>query len=406
MNYPLPAPLVISPRQAAKIVLLSQGIHQQQQLGRGKVATQKAIEKLGYVQIDSICVVQRAHHHCLWNRVTNYQPEHIEQLLADRLIFEYWTHAAAYLPMSDYRFSLPRKNAIARGDKHWFDKDVKLAALVLTRIESEGPLQAKDFEDNRRSNTGWWDWKPAKKALEQLFMEGKLMVIKRQGFQKVYELTERVLPAGVDTRLPSDDEYVQFLISRFLSAQGIATVEQIGYLLKGLKLAIKSRCRNMLQSGQLMRVTVGATTYFALPCLEQLLEIRLSATQVEILSPFDNLLIQRKRTKALFNYDYQIECYVPAQKRKFGYFSLPLLWGQTFAGRMDVKIERKSAQLTINHLHIEVQKDLEFISALKPALKAFMVFNNANQLEVRTISNSRDVYRQDTIQDFRKLLRQ
>lgn len=397
MKSPLPLSLEISQRQATKIVLLSQGLHQQHRLGRGNVATLKAIEKLGYVQIDSISVVQRAHHHCLWNRVKDYQPEQLEQLLAQKHIFEYWSHAAAYLPMTDYRFTLPRKNAIAKGDKHWFAKDAKLAAMVLARIKAEGPLLAKDFDDSRQLKSGWWDWKPAKKALEQLFMEGELMVIKRQGFQKVYDLTERVIPDHVDTKQPNDEEYLQYLITRFVTAHGIATPEHIGYLLKGLNPAIKKHCHNMLEDGQLIRVKVGNDFYLALPVVEQLLHKRLSTKQVKILSPFDNLLIQRKRTKALFNYDYQIECYVPANKRKFGYFSLPLLWGQTFAGRMDAKMDRKSGLLTVKHLHIEVKNAEPFLAALKPALRTFMDFNGAHKLAVGTLSSNQNNYSQNTI---------
>ena len=196
----------LSLKEAQKAILLSQGIHSEHKLGNGKEATYKAIKAINYVQIDSISVVARAHHHSIWNRAENYDPMHIEQLLADKQIFEYWSHAASYLPMVDYRYSLPRKNGFAQGDEHWFKKDKKSMSFVLERIKDEGPLQAKDFKDSRKTKTGWWDWKPAKKALEQLFMEGELMVAKRQGFQKVNDHTERVLPANTDTRIPSEEE--------------------------------------------------------------------------------------------------------------------------------------------------------------------------------------------------------
>ncbi len=296
----------LSLNEAQKLVLLSQGIHDENKIGSGKTATYKAIETINYVQIDSISVVERAHHHSLWNRAVNYAPLHIDQLLEEKQIFEYWSHAASYLPMVDYRYSLRRKNAIAQGHTHWFEKDKKNMAEVLARIKVDGALQAKDFKDTRKNKTGWWDWKPAKKALEQLFMEGKLMVVKRQGFQKVYDLTERVLPLGVDTSMPGEEEYFRHLIMNYLCANALGTPEQITYLLKGQKKTAELYCKQMQEDGLLITVTVDNQSYFALPTINNLLRKRLSRSKVKILSPFDNLLIQRKRTRQLFNYDYQI----------------------------------------------------------------------------------------------------
>ena len=225
----------LSLKEAQKAILLSQGIYSEHKLGNGKEATYKAIKAINYVQIDSISVVARAHHHSIWNRTENYDPIHLEQLLADKQIFEYWSPAAAYLPMKNYRYTLPRKTAFAQGDEHWFRKDKKCMAFVLQRIRAEGSLQAKDFKDTRTEKTGWWDWKPAKKALEQLFMEGELMVVNRQGFQKVYDITERVLPSTIDTNMPSEEEYYHHLIINYLNANAIGTPEQFTYLLKGQK---------------------------------------------------------------------------------------------------------------------------------------------------------------------------
>jgi uncharacterized protein YcaQ len=373
---------ILSLKDAQKAIILSQGIHTENKLGRGEEATYQAIKAINYVQIDSISVVERAHHHSLWNRAENYHPSHIEQLLERKKIFEYWSHAASYLLMVDYRYSLPRKNAIAQGELHWFNKDDKSMAHVLERIRAEGQLQAKDFKDTRESKTGWWDWKPAKKALEQLFMEGKLMVAKRQGFQKVYDLTERVLPTSIDASIPSEEEYFQHLIINYLRANVIGTPEQISYLLKGLKKSVKLYCLQMLEDGLLIEVNVENQSYFALPTINELFKKRLSQNKVKILSPFDNILIQRKRTKALFNYDYQIECYVPADKRKFGYFSLPLLWGVNFSGRMDVKMERKSGVLTILNLHLETEQIDEFVHNLKNSLDKFLLFNQGTSINI------------------------
>jgi uncharacterized protein YcaQ len=378
----------LSLKEAQKIILLSQGIHKEKSVGKGCKASYKAIETINYVQIDSISVVERAHHHSLWNRAENYSPEHIERLLEDKQIFEYWSHAASYLPMVDYRYSLPRKNAISKGDLHWFTKDKKSVSLVLERIKKEGPLQAKDFKDTRETTTGWWDWKPAKKALEQLFMEGELMVVKRQGFQKVYDLAQRVLPSNIDKSVPMEEEYFQHLIISYLSANAIGTPEQISYLLKGHKISVQKYCLEMCEDDLLISVSVNNQSYFALPTVTNLLKQKLTRSKVKILSPFDNLLIQRKRIKELFNYEYQIECYVPADKRKFGYFSLPLLWGRTFAGRMDVKMDRKLGMLNILNLHIETEKVDDFIVELKITLDKFLAFNNGKSINVVKITSN------------------
>ncbi|MBL4941446.1 MAG: YcaQ family DNA glycosylase [Colwellia sp.] len=399
----------LSLKEAQKAILLSQGLYTENKLGTGTQATYNAIKNINYVQIDSISVVARAHHHSLWNRVENYSPIHLEQLLADKQIFEYWSHAASYLPMVDYRYSLPRKNAFVKGDEHWFEKDKKIMSLVLARIKDEGALQAKDFKEPRKTNTGWWDWKPAKRALDQLFMEGELMVVKRQGFQKVYDLTERVLPSNIDTSMPSEEEYFQHLIINYLTANAIGTPQQITYLRKGLKIPIKQRCLQMLEEDLLITVTVDNQVYFALPTINDLIKTKLAniappQAKVKILSPFDNLLIQRKRTKALFNYDYQIECYVPADKRKFGYFSLPLLWGRKFSGRMDVKMDRKLGVLTLLTLHIETDKIDEFIVELKKTLDKFLSFNHGTSIKVAKITSNKLILSDNKVKELMSTL--
>lgn len=378
----------LSVDDARKLVLLSQSVFRS--AGRSEGGVMACIQQLGYVQIDSISVVQRAHHHTLWNRVTGYQPGQLERLVKDKQVFEYWAHAAAYLPMSDYRFSLPRKRAIAGGDKHWFSRDEQLMKEVLARITAEGPLMAKDFEQPRQGGD-WWSWKPAKKALEQLFMEGELMAVERRGFHKVYELAERVLPADVSTQVPTEEEYRRYLIRRFLLAHGLGKPEQCAYLLKGMSAAMRQQVRMMLADGELLTAEVAGDEYILLPESLDLLRQRLPRQQLKILSPFDNLLIQRKRMQALFGFDYQLECYVPEAKRCYGYFALPLLWGSKFAGRMDVKVQRKSAVLEIKHLHLEdsftLTKLEPFLAALQKTLSDFMLFNQAVRVEVQRVTH-------------------
>jgi uncharacterized protein YcaQ len=381
--------LELTPKQACKVALISQGLHKSDAFGRGVEGVNVAIKHLSYIQIDSISVIQRAHHHCLWSRVNNYQPDFIEQLIAQKQIFEYWSHAASYLPMQDYRFSLPKKQAIAAGEKHWRDKNPIAEKRVIQRIQQEGPLRAKDFErESTKKGTGWWDWKPDKVALEQLFIEGELMVVERRGFQKVYDLTERVLPTGLDTSAPTANEFERHLISCYLRANGFANPQQISYLRRGLKGHITQTCQEMLENNELQQMTIGEQVYYALPNVIDLLKQSFNRNQVNILSPFDNAVIQRKRLSQIFGFDYQIECYVPPAKRQFGYFSLPLLWGTVFVGRMDAKIDRKTHILHIQNLNLETTKVDEFIAALQPALKIFMQFNNGERIQVHKVTSN------------------
>jgi uncharacterized protein YcaQ len=260
------------------------------------------------VQIDTISVIERAHHHSVWNRQSTYTKSHLNKLMEHQQIFEYWSHAAAYLPMADYRFSLPRKQAIASGEKHWHAKNTSLTKSILQRIEQEGPLRAKDFErTSAAKNSRWWDWKPAKKALEQLFMEGELMVLKRQGFQKVYDLTERVVPEGVDVSCPSEQEFHHYLILRFLAAQGLGTVSEMAYLRKGIKNELSAACEQLVEDKRLLKLDCQGRQYYSLPQSLSVFTQDLGRKQVRFLSPFDNVLIQRKRTKQLFDFDYQIK---------------------------------------------------------------------------------------------------
>ena len=378
----------LSQQQARKAVLLGQGLHKNKLLGSGVNATLRAIEKLNYIQIDTISVIERAHHHTLWNRVDDYQQSHLEQLVEAKKVFEYWSHAAAYLPMRDYRFSLPRKHALANGEKHWHVNDPKMNKLVLERITVDGPLQARDFQHTRAKGAdGWWQWKPAKVALEQLFMQGELMVAQRRGFQKIYDLTERVLPSDVDSSMPDQEEFQRHLITTYLSANGMGLAAEIAYLRKGLRAKIERQCQTMLAAKELLEVIVAGQSYYALPCITERLNVALSRSKIRILSPFDNLLIQRKRTLRLFDFDYQIECYVPAAKRKYGYFTLPIVWGQSFAGRLDAKIDRKTGILYLQNLHVETTNIEAFTLALIPALQKFMRFNRGGSIQIKNISS-------------------
>ncbi len=378
----------LSPADARKLVLNSQRILRVDRKGRAIDATMDALSHLGYVQIDTISVVARAHHHTLWSRNPRYQFSHLDQLLADRKIFEYWSHAAAYLPMEDYRFSLPRMRQEKQGKGHWHFKNASLMRQVHKRIKEEGPLSTRDFEDTSKVKRAVWERKPAKYALEQLFMEGAVMTTARQGFQKVYDLTERVLPVSVDTALPSKNEYARFVIKRFLTAHGLGKVVEFSHLRQGFKGEIATAAREMVEAGELHEIESCGESWLALENALDQLDQPLSRSRVRIISPFDNFIILRKRIQALFKFDYQIECYLPGSKRKYGYFSLPVIWQGKLVARLDAKAHRSDDIFEIRHLAMEdgLKKQSEFIVALAPELWKFCRFNQCGEIIVDRVS--------------------
>jgi uncharacterized protein len=376
----------LSQAQARRLFLHAQGLWAKD-YDTGAAGTLQAIKHLGYIQIDTISVVARAHHHTLYTRHKNYAPTHLDTLLSqNKSIYEYWSHAAAYLPMRDYRYSLPRKQLYADGKSHW-GNGPKPTQLVYDRIVAEGALRSADFEDDGRK-PGWWEWKESKRALEQLFMSGRLMVAGRRGFQKVYDLTERILPSGIDTSMPTPSEQARYLIAHTLRTSGLATVSQIAYLRQqATKTIVKEALAEMVEAGELATITIANVPkeiYYSQPdTLAAIGGIRVKK-RFHILSPFDNSVIQRKRLAQWFGYDYMIECYVPAPKRIYGYFSLPLLYGDTFVGRMDAKADSATQAFIIRNVWWEEAVILseELLAAFAAALTDFRTFNTCERIDV------------------------
>lgn len=379
--------ITLSKTEARKISLYFQGLTDYR-FGAGVDGAKAVLEHLGYVQIDTISVVERAHHHVFWSRLAGYRPEFLHALVARGEAFEYWSHAASYLPMRDFRFSLPRKKLYASGKYHWFTptpEHKRWRRNILARIKAEGPLPARAFEGPEgKKGGGWWDWKPAKQSLEQLFQEGKLMAAGRQGFQKLYDLSERVVPSHVDTTMPSPKEHARHLIESFLRAHGFGRPEEMAYLRKGeIKRLVAAECAHGEKEGFLIRVKVEGMdkTYYALANFPGMAEAALGASIAgsRILSPFDNQVIQRKRLNEVFGYDYFIECYVPGPKRKFGYFCLPILAGGSFVGRLDAKAHRGEKRLEIRSLHWEKKDSWKKVRA---EVESFARFNGCSAVSL------------------------
>ena len=373
-----------------RLALAAQGLLQAQPYGRGLDGARKTIRHIGYVQIDSLSVVERAHNHVFYSRVPEFKPAMINQMLLDGDVFEYWAHAAAFIPIADFRFSLPYKHAIKSGQIHWYrSPDRKLMGELLARIRSDGPIKSRDINTYTQKQAGWWDWKPAKKALEQLYMEGDLMISNRDGFQKVYDLTERVLPSHVNSQVPGMEEFAAHILDQQLRCHGLASIKGLTYQRRSAELrkAVKALVNERLAQGALEQVQLYSGEVFILEA--GALERRLPPlkNRIRILSPFDNCVIQRERLKSLFQYDYQLECYVPTAKRQYGYFSLPLLYRDEFVGRMDCKADRKASHLEIKSLYLEkpcLDQDL-LIAALIDAITQFCHFQKCDSVSLTKV---------------------
>ncbi len=382
--------MVLSLAAARRLAVASQGLGPAWDLPAGPEGVARAIERLGYVQIDTISVVERAHHHVLWSRRADYGPAMLHTLQAEqRRVFEYWTHAASYVPMANYRYYLPHMRAAERAGRYhdWLAENHEVVDLVMARIREEGALGSADFEAPPDFAGGtWWDWKPAKRALDVLFTCGRLMVSERRNFQRRYDLPERVLPADIDTREPSAAEVRRFELFSALRAHGLLAEGDLRRPVRD-RAGLGRVLDELAAAGEIVPVEVeglNGLRHFALPETLAQMATDPSPEDVHLLSPFDNLIIDRDRLARLFGFEYTIECYLPAEKRRYGYFNLPILWGDRFAGRLDPKAERKSRTLQVRGLTLEpdVAAEERLYPALAARLRQYAAFNGCDEVLV------------------------
>lgn len=255
--------------------------------------------------------------------------------------------------------------------------------FVIDRIRTEGPLQSKDFETDRKRGS-WFDWKPAKIALEQLFMEGSLMVKSRKGFQKVYDLTERVVPSSVNQSKPNTDEHAKYLVLFNLRALGIATMKDFTHLRTDLSPVIAKTVARMIKEGEIIACSIDGIkeSYYVLA--DTRLNGKIPAVKpLHILSPFDNLVIRRERISKIFDWNYNLECYLPEPKRKFGYFCLPVLHDGKFAGMFDPKADRATGIFHVKKMYVEKHAaNADFADAFTARLSEFARYNGCEKVVI------------------------
>lgn len=335
----------------------------------------RLVDRLGYVQIDSINVVQRAHHLVLASRLDGYQPTMLQRLLEeDRALFEHWTHDASAIPVSWFGYWRVRFDRYRRPQRlqAWWKqrfgtKPDKVISHVLDRIADEGPLRSADFLHERRGRSqgqsqgqspGWWDWKPQKAALEYLWRSGRLAIARRDQFHKLYDLTERVFPDHHDAPRPTDDEHLDWACRSALERLGAATpAEIVGYFRAVALPEARAWCKAAAGRDELEQVAVQSADgspprpAYVLPGWRKRAEaVRKAPSRIRLLCPFDPILRDRDRAARLFGFDYRFEAFVPATERRYGYYVMPILEGQRLVGRLDPKLHRDRSELEVRGL--------------------------------------------------------
>ncbi len=380
----------ISISTARSLLLARQGLAQSPTRPAEKQDVLALIRQMGLLQIDTISVVARSPYLVLWSRLGDYPLAWLDELLAEGKLFEYWSHAMCFLPIEDY--ALYRRSmldgALRWGDASgWVEKHPELVERVLERIRQEGGLRSADFENDHKPAGGWWNWKEEKTALECLFILGKLMIARRQSFQRVYDLPERVLPGWDDgpqaANVPTREQILLTLTLRGVAALGVAHTDWVPDTFRLPKTGNANRLEALANAGQLHRVTIEG-----LPGPAYLHPEALPAQQSEVtslLSPFDPIVSDRKRLKELFGFDYNIECYTPAAKRRYGYFTLPILHRGALVGRLDPKAHRASGLFEVKSLYLEegVQPDDDLLEGLGTVLRRLAAWHGTPQVVIR-----------------------
>lgn len=365
-------PLHIPNATARALILARHGLSGVRQEG-GAGAVAPLIRKLGYVQLDSIRIVERAHHHILFSRHTGYRPRHLDRLQAKTpVLFEHWTHDSSLIPLEFYphwrhRFAAAKANKVA-----WHERigDVRAIRTVREHIETHGASLARDFAHLGGRTGPWWGWGPAKASLEYLWRIGELAVVAREGFEKIYDLTERVIPQTLLSEKPSLSETREWALTEALGRLGAGTARMIAefWATTSLKesqvMASLAGAHDWIarekKKGRLIDVVLEAAPGHrpfqgvARPSIEdEVARLPVPNSRLRVLTPFDPVLRDRTRLERIFGFDYTIEIFVPGPKRKYGYYVFPLLEGDRFVGRIDMKAERAHDRLAVKALWME-----------------------------------------------------
>lgn len=390
----------LSQREARALMLAAQGLDRRPSRTATKRDVLDAIRRMGVLQIDTIHVVARSPYLVLWSRLGDYDPRWLDELLAEGAIFEYWAHEACFLPVEDYRLYRHRMlDAEAMGWKYsraWVEAHRTEVEQLLEHIRERGAVRAADFERVDGKAGGWWEWKTEKRALESLFTAGELMIARRQNFQRVYDLRERVLPGWNDGQLPPLEEVRRELALKAVRALGITTARWVSDYFRMPKRETLAIISALADEEAILSVEVEGwkEPAFLHPDNRKLAKAastgRIKLELTTLLSPFDPLVWDRARAQFMFGFDYRLECYTPEPKRRYGYFTLPILRRGALVGRLDAKAHRKEGIFEIKSLHLEtgVRASSEFISDVAAALSECAAWHKTPTVRVRQFAPS------------------
>lgn len=350
------------------------------------------LQRMSLLQIDTINIVARSPYLVLFSRLGNYQPQWLDNALSRGELMEYWAHEACFLPRSD--FALVRHRMLSpdkmgwKYRQEWMNEHAAEIERLIAHIQENGPVRSADFEHPRKGASGWWEWKPHKRHLEGLFTSGKVMVVERRNFQRVYDLTHRVMPHWDDQRdLLTQEAAETVMLENSARSLGIFRPQWLAdyYRLR------QPMLKPVLERWQHERIVTPVCVEklgemwlhnALLPLLPQAEEGKLQATHSAVLSPFDPVVWDRKRAEQLFDFNYRLECYTPAPKRQYGYFVLPLLHKGQLVGRMDAKMHRKTGVLEIIALYLEdgVEVTATLEKGLTAAISDFAAWQGAREV--------------------------
>lgn len=344
-------PITLTADQARAIWMHAQRLDETEPFGSGPEAVQAAIEQLGYVQIDTINVIERCHHHILFSRIPAYQRADLAALQsAQKSIFEYWTHALSYVPSADLPYFVPAMKAYRSNPSAWFGSVTKAeVSAMVRRLKAEGPLSIRDIDDDELVDKThpWASRKPSKRVLQLMFYQGLVAISAREGMVKTYDLIGRHFDWPKNPRPATERQVTAYLLDRALRSQGVVSLDSICHLNAPAKKPVREMIEARVKSRRLVPVTIEGAEKVPHWATREALRIAAPnrSGRVHILSPFDPLIIQRKRLKLLFGYDHIFEAYVPAAKRQYGYFALPVLVDDRVVAAIDLKTDRQAGKL-------------------------------------------------------------
>ncbi|MFX0168569.1 MAG: winged helix-turn-helix domain-containing protein [Candidatus Hodarchaeota archaeon] len=375
-------------------------------------SVRETIQQIAAVQIDSISVVARSHHLTLRHRVRNYHPDQVWTALRNNEVFEHFAHGCCFVPIEEYPYYRHRMERFSIHCNGWqksrLIKYKKLMDAVEQRVRDEGPLSSKDFEDPTATRRGgFWDWKPAKHALDLLWETGRLAVTERRGFQRYYDISERVIPSKyLDQHI--DPEMVwRYFIERNLDSLVACTAKGLCEYISCSNFALnisKNRTKTMekqleilIQEDIVTKITVPSVKnqYYMLtrqlPFLERVQDRSNSSSTAWFLNPFDNILWNRPRVKELFGIELKLEAYTPPSQRQFGYYVTPILWQHRVIGRLDPKANRETSTLILRNFEVFLpSKEIpKVVEPIREELHRFQTFHDLTTVKIEHATPSR-----------------